>query len=86
MIGQAVDVNTLRVLASTRQVREAVAGRWEEDRSQWTLSIRIGGPTARLIPVRSKRDAVKTWAKVDTLVKFAEEVGLEGFRVELRDG
>jgi hypothetical protein len=83
VIGQAVDVNTLRVLASTRQVREAVAGRWEDDRSLWTLSIRIGGPTARLIPVRSKRDQVKTWAKLDTLVKFAEEVGLEGFRVEL---
>ena len=26
MIGQAVDVNILRVLASTRQVRDAVAG------------------------------------------------------------
>lgn len=42
MIGQAVDVNTLRVLASTRQVR-------------------------------SKREAVKTWAKLDTLGKFAED-------------
>ena len=83
MIGQAVDVNTLRVLASTRQVREAVAGRWGEDRSQWTLSIRVGGPAARLIPIRSKREAVKTWAKLDTLVKFAEEAGLEGLRVEL---
>lgn len=82
MIGQAVEVNTLRVLASTRQVRDAVAGRWEEDRSQWTLSIRVGGPTARLIPVRSKRDQVKTWAKLDTLVKFAEEAGLEGLSVE----
>lgn len=82
MIGQSVDVHTLRVLVSARQVRDAVAGRWEDDCSQWTLSIRVGGPTARLIPVRSKRDAVKTWAKVDTLVKFAEEVGLEGFRVE----
>ncbi|AHZ78325.1 MULTISPECIES: hypothetical protein [Pseudomonas] len=47
-VGPAVDVNTLRVLASTRQVRDAVAGRWEDDRSQWTLSIRVGGPTARL--------------------------------------
>lgn len=82
MIGQAVDVNTLRVLASARQVRDAVAGRWEDDRSQWTLSIRVGDPTVRLIPVRSKRDAVKTWAKLDTLVRFAKEAGLEGVRVE----
>ncbi|MFV3292394.1 hypothetical protein ACNFBR_27145 [Pseudomonas sp. NY11955] len=76
-------MNILRVLASTRQVRDAVAGRWVDDRSQWTLSIRVGGPTSGLIPVRSKRDQVKTWAKLDTLVKFAEEAGLEGFRVEL---
>ncbi|WP_256233497.1 MULTISPECIES: hypothetical protein [unclassified Pseudomonas] len=55
-----MDVNTLRVLASTRQVRDAVAGRRQDDRRQWTLSIRVGGPTARLIPVRSKRDLVKT--------------------------
>lgn len=59
-----------------------MAGRWEDDRSQWTLSFRVGGPTARLIPVRSKRDQVKTWARLDTLVKFAEDAGLEGVRVE----
>lgn len=62
MICHAVDVNTLRVLASARQMHDAVAGRREDDRSRWTLSIRVGRPTARLIPVRSKRDQVKTWA------------------------
>ena len=84
MIGQSVDVNTLRVLASTQQVREAVAGRHKDDRSRWELSIRVGGPSSRLIPVRSKRDAVKTWASLDTLAKFAEEAGLDGLRVELQ--
>lgn len=83
MIGEAIDINTLRVLASTRQVRDAVVGRHKDDRSRWELSIRVGGPTARLIPVRSKREPVKTWASLDTLAKFAEEVGLEGVRVEL---
>lgn len=83
MIGAAIDSNTLRVLASTRQVRDAVAGRHKDDRSRWELSIRVGGPTARLIPVRSKREPVKTWASLDTLVKFAEECGLDGVRVEL---
>lgn len=83
MIGQAIDLNTLRVLASTRQVRDAVAGRCEDDRSQWTLGIRVGGPSARLIPVRSKREPVKTWASLDTLVKFAEDCGLDGLRIEL---
>lgn len=42
MIGQAVDSNTLRVLASTRQMRDAVAGRYELDRSQWTPDIGVG--------------------------------------------
>lgn len=83
MIGQSVDVNTLRVLASTQQVRDAVAGRHKEDRSRWELSIRVGGPSSRLIPVRSKRDAVKTWASLDTLAKFAEDVGLAEVRVEV---
>jgi len=83
MIGQAVDVNTLRVLASTRQVRDAVAGRDADDRSRWTLGIiRVGGPSARLIPVRSKRQSVKTWASLDTLVKFAEDCGLDGMHIE----
>lgn len=83
MIGQAIDSNTLRVLASTRQVRDAVAGRDADDRTRWTLGIRVGGPSARLIPVRSKREAVKTWASLDTLVKFAEDCGLDGLRIEL---
>ncbi|MFJ4443321.1 hypothetical protein ACIPZ8_14660 [Pseudomonas sp. NPDC089422] len=83
MIGQAIDLSTWRVLASTRQVRDAVAGRHEDDRSQWTLGVRIGGPTAWLIPVRSKREAVKTWASLETLVKFAEDCGLDGLRIEL---
>ncbi|MDM9554514.1 hypothetical protein QU926_12715 [Pseudomonas asiatica] len=83
MIGQAVDINTLRVLASTGQVREAVAGRPKDHRSRWELGIRVGGPSARLIPVRSKREPMKSWASLDTLVKFAEECGLDGLRIEL---
>ncbi|WP_284144520.1 hypothetical protein [Pseudomonas mosselii] len=42
MIGQAVDSNTLWVLAGTRQLRDAMAGRYELDRSQWTLDVRVG--------------------------------------------
>ncbi|WP_416769526.1 hypothetical protein ACMGT0_20470 [Pseudomonas sp. RHF3.3-3] len=52
MIGLAVESNTLRVLVSTRQVRDAVAGLYELDRGQWTLGIRVGGPLVRLAPVR----------------------------------
>lgn len=42
MIGQDLDSNTLRVLASTRQVRDA------DDRTRWMLGIRVGGPSAQL--------------------------------------
>jgi len=42
MIGQAVDSNTLWVLDSTGQVRDAVAGRYELNRSQWTRDIGVG--------------------------------------------
>ena len=83
MIGQAVDVNTLRVLASTQQVRDAVAGRPPVCSAPSGCGRPCGGPSSRLIPVRSKRDAVKTWASLDTLAKFAEDAGLDGLRVEL---
>ncbi|MFJ4443324.1 hypothetical protein ACIPZ8_14675 [Pseudomonas sp. NPDC089422] len=39
MIGQAIDSNTLRVLASTRQVRDAVAGRDADDRTRWHRAV-----------------------------------------------
>lgn len=44
MIGQAVDSNTLRVLASTRQVRHAVTGL---DPGQVRPRVRIRGPAHR---------------------------------------
>lgn len=46
MIGQAVDVNTRRVLASTRQVRDAVAGRRPDDAAAG-ISGRRCAPSAR---------------------------------------
>lgn len=53
MIGQAVALSTRRVLPCTRQVRDAVAGSDADDYTRWTLGIRVGGPPARLISIRS---------------------------------
>lgn len=83
MIGEAIQSDTLKVLVSQLAIREAVVGRVAGENSQWTLSVRLGGPTARLIPVRSRREPLRTWASLTALGRFAETVGLTGFTVEL---
>lgn len=49
MIGEAIQSETLKALASQQAIREAVVGRVAGDKGKWTLSIRLGGPTARLL-------------------------------------
>ncbi|AOE82543.1 hypothetical protein A7318_28000 (plasmid) [Pseudomonas lurida] len=50
---------------------------------KWSLSVRLGGPTPRLVPVRSRREPLRTWASLTAIGKYAEAVGLPGFTVEL---
>ena len=56
MIGEAIQSDTLKALASQQAIREAVVGRVGGENGKWTLSVRLGGPTARLVPVRSRRE------------------------------
>ncbi|WP_455826900.1 hypothetical protein [Pseudomonas graminis] len=83
MIGEAIQSDTLKVLVSQLAIREAVVGRVAGENSQWSLSVRLGGPTARLIPVRSRREPLRTWASLTAVGRFAEAVGITGFSVEL---
>ncbi|MBK3511298.1 hypothetical protein [Pseudomonas sp. MF6747] len=83
MIGEAIQSDTLKALVSQHAIREAVVGRVAGDDAKWTLSIRLGGPTARLVPVRSRREALRTWASLTAVGRFADAVGLRGFTVEL---
>lgn len=83
MIGEAIQADTLQALVSQHAVREAVVGRLNGEDGQWTLSVRLGGPTARLIPVRSRREPIRTWASLTAVGRYAERVGLRGFTVEL---
>lgn len=83
MIGEAIQSDTLKALVSQHAVREAVVGRVAGNDGQWTLSIRLGGPTARLVPVRSRREPLRTWASLTAVGRFADAVGLRGFTVEL---
>ncbi|MEH6353843.1 hypothetical protein [Pseudomonas sp. 3JA] len=83
MIGEAIHDDTLKALVSQHVVREVVVGRVAGDNHQWTLSVRLGGPTARLIPVRSRREPLRIWTSAKAVIKYADAVGLRGFTVEL---
>ena len=83
MIGQAIQSDTLKILVSQHVIREVVVGRVNADDARWILSVRLGSPTARLVPVRSRREPVRTWASLTAVGRFAENVGITGFSVEL---
>lgn len=51
--------------------------------SHWSLSIRLGGSGTRWVPVRSRRERLRTWASLIAVGRFAEGVGLSEFSVEL---
>ena len=83
MIGEAIHDDTLKALVSQHVIREVVVGRVAGDNGRWTLSVRLGGPTARLIPVRSRREPLRIWRSANAVVKYADALGLRGFVVEL---
>ncbi|UST82441.1 hypothetical protein NF676_12810 [Pseudomonas siliginis] len=83
MIGEAIQSETLKALVSQHSVRDAIVGRVASDDGKWTLSIRLGGPTTCLIPVRSRREPLRTWSSLTAVGRFAEAMGLSGFSVEL---
>lgn len=83
MIGDAIQLDSLAHLISQHAIREAVVGRVKGDNAMWTLSVRLGGPTARLVPVRSRREPLRIWTSLKAVVKFADKVGLTAFSVEL---
>lgn len=83
MIGEAIQSDTLKALVSQHAVKEAVVGRLSGDGIRWTLSVRLGGPTSRLVPVRSRREPLRVWASLTAVGRFAEAVDLTEFSVEL---
>lgn len=62
-------------------VREVRVSRHEG--GEWCLAVRLGGPTASWLPVRSQREPVRTWASLDTLTRWADKQGLRSFVLEL---
>ncbi|MBB6158498.1 hypothetical protein HDC30_005756 [Pseudomonas sp. JAI115] len=49
---------------------------------EWALYFRLGGLASPWHTIRSQREAVRTWARLDTLAKFAKNAGVPAFVVE----
>lgn len=64
-------------------VRESKAARvMTRKGEQWAFYFRLGGPTSEWHTIRSQREPVRTWAKLDTLAEFADKAGVRLFAVE----
>lgn len=75
-----IQEDALRVMLEGGAVREVLVSRNNE---KWTLAIRLGGAGSRWLPVRSRREALRTWASLTAVGRFAEGIGIKTFGVEL---
>lgn len=73
------DEGQLLDLVKNGAVREAKVCKHGE---RWAFHFRLGGPGSNWLAVRSQREAVRTWASLDTLARFADAVGIRLFAVE----
>jgi hypothetical protein len=80
MIRQGIHEDALQAMLEGGAVREVLVSRHNE---KWTLAIRLGGAGSRWLPVRSRREALRTWASLTAVGRFAEGIGIKGFAVEL---
>lgn len=77
---QGIQEETLRVMLEAGAVREVLVSRHN---GKWSLAIRLGGTGSRWLPVRSRREALRTWASLTAVGRFADSLGVKGFAVEL---
>ena len=82
MIGDGIHEDALQHMVQQNAVREFVFSR-HANPTKWTFSVRLGGPNSRLIPVRSRREAIRTWTSLTAVGRFAEGLGVRGFAVEV---
>jgi len=74
---KAIDQDTLQALVSSSAMRDFRVVRYGEG---WTLQGRLGG---YWLPVRSRREPIRTWASLTAIGRFSEKVGIPTFTVEL---
>lgn len=77
---EGIHEDALQVMLEGGAVREVLVSRHND---KWTLAIRLGGAGSRWLPVRSRREALRTWASLTAVGRFAEAVGIKAFAVEL---
>lgn len=77
---QGIQEETLRAMLEAGAVREVLVSRHDE---KWSLAIRLGGTGSRWLPVRSRREALRTWASLTAIGRFADSLGVKSFAVEL---
>lgn len=77
MMRKAIDQDTLEALVSTRAMHDFRAVR---NQSGWSLQGRLG---ATWLPVRSRREPVRTWASLTAVGRFCEAQGIRSLTVEL---
>lgn len=82
MIGDGIQEEVLRALVEQHAIRECLVARIDGG-PDWGLSIRLGGNGARWVPVRSRREPLRTWSSLTAVGRFADSVGMKGFSVEL---
>lgn len=80
MTAKGLQEETLRAMIEAGAVREVLISRHDD---KWGLAIRLGGAGSRWLPVRSRRETLRTWASLTAVGRFAESLGLKAFAVEL---
>ncbi|MCD5970402.1 hypothetical protein [Pseudomonas quasicaspiana] len=77
---QGIHEDALRAMVEGGAVRDVLVSRQDD---KWTLAIRLGGAGSRWLPVRSRREALRTWASLTAVGRFAESAGIRAFQVEV---
>lgn len=77
---QGIHEEALRAMLEGGAVRDVLVSRQDD---KWTLAIRLGGAGSRWLPVRSRREALRTWASLTAVGRFAESAGIRAFQVEV---
>ena len=80
MTARGLQEETLRAMLEAGAVREVLVSRQDE---KWSVAVRLGGAGSRWLPVRSRREALRTWASLTAVGRFAESAGIRAFQVEL---
>jgi hypothetical protein len=80
LTAKGLQEETLRAMLEAGAVREVLVSRQDE---KWSVAVRLGGAGSRWLPVRSRREALRTWASLTAVGRFAESAGIRAFQVEL---